>query len=67
MIRNTMLLLKTNREFRKGQKRWEIPSPDMSCKTNWENLGGDKRRERMPAHNMFCQPSRNPCAGNHFN
>ena len=35
-------------------------------KTNWENSGGAKRREEMPAHNMSCQPPRNPHARIHL-
>ena len=38
----------------------------MSYKTNWENLGGAKRREEMPAHNIVLQAPGIPRAGIHL-
>jgi hypothetical protein len=35
----------------------------VTLKTNWENVGGAKRRKERPVHNMSCQPPRNPQAG----
>ena len=35
-------------------------------KTNWENLGGTKSKEKMPAHKMSCQSPRILCTGVHL-
>ena len=43
-----------------------MPAHNMSCKSNWKNMGGTKRRKETPGQNMSCPPLRNPQAGIHL-